>query len=430
MTSSPVPQRVVGLLSRFLAEAEPARVSTAGAADLVRAFVEIERLAQAGKTLFADRAAASGRWAEEGHDSASSWLADMAKTPIGEARSVLERSRALGDLPRTAQAVRSGGLSEAQVDEVTRAARKDPTAEAELLELAGSKSLKHLQHRARQVLAQAASREEEAARRERLMRRRFCRYFTDHEGALRLEARMTPEVGARLVSALEAEAEAVFREARSAGVREHPDAYRCDALVALVTGTARTAAGARAARRLGSRPESANGPEGGGSSSPRPRTDTVVVRVDAEALLRGYVQGGETCEIAGVGPVPVAAVRRILPSSWVKVVIRDSIDVRSVCHIGRAVPAALMTALEERDPRCVWPGCAVAHGLEAHHWKEDFSRCGTTSLDGLARVCQRHHDLITYGGWLLDGGPGRWRVHAPSAPTVFEEGDLEHLDTG
>lgn len=404
MATPTVPERVTGLLRRYLAEAEPALVTTAQAAALVHAFVDIERLAQAGKTLFADRAAASDRWAKEGHDSPSSWLADMAKTPIGEARSVLERSRALGELPRTAEAVKGGRLSEAQVHEVTRAAKKDPASEAELLKLAGNKSLKHLQDRARQVLAQAASKEEEAARFERLLRRRFCRHFIDHEGALRLEARLAPDDGARLVSALQAETDAIFREARAAGVRDNPDAYRADALVALVTRTARP------------------GRNGTAGAPPRQRTDTVVVRVDAQALRRGHVEAGETCEIAGVGPVPVAAVERILPTSWVKVVIRDSVDVRSVCHIGRAVPAVVTTALEERDVHCVWPGCAIAHGLEAHHWKEDFARCGTTSLQGLARVCQRHHDLLTYSGWVLDGGPGRWQVHPPPAPAVLEAG--------
>lgn len=93
-----------------------------------------------------------------------------------------------------------------------------------------------------------------------------------------------------------------------------------------------------------------------------------------------------------------------------KIVIRDAVDVKSVTHAGRAIPAHVRTALEERDPTCVL--CDCAFGLEAHHWRQDFALCRTTRLDGLARLCQYHHDLVTYGGYKLTGGPGAWRLES------------------
>ena len=53
-----------------------------------------------------------------------------------------------------------------------------------------------------------------------------------------------------------------------------------------------------------------------------------------------------------------------------------------MCHAGRSVSAHVQSALEERDPVCVVPGCDVAHGLENHHWAVDYAMCKTTTLAG------------------------------------------------
>jgi len=121
--------------------------------------------------------------------------------------------------------------------------------------------------------------------------------------------------------------------------------------------------------------------------------------------------------------VPVATVRRLLPESFVKILIKNGVDVLSVCHVGRLVSAHVQSALEERDPLCVVPRCGVGHGLENHHWMEDFSKSRTTSLEGLARVCSRRHDMISYEGFKLCGGRGNWELVSlswSSPPTVMD----------
>ncbi len=305
-----------------------------------------------------------------------------------------------------------GGAVGVALKVIAGAAARHPEAETELLHAAATHTLKGLRESAARIRAAASSAEEENARHAALHRARFLRHYTDADGALRLDAKLTAVDGARLLSCIAAEADARFEAARQAGEPEPPAAYRADALVALVTGTS-IASG----------------------SSPTPRA-TVCFLVDGTAWQRGFTQSGERCEVAGVGPVPVSAVRRQLPDSFVKILVKKGVDVTTVVHAGRTVPAHLQSALEVRDPTCVVPGCDVAHGLENHHWEVDYAVCRHTSLAGLARVCHWHHGLLTYGGYVLRGEPGAWEMRGPPGGDRFETGPpfeiaqpLE-LDTG
>ena len=232
---------------------------------------------------------------------------------------------------------------------------------------------------------------------------RYLRHFCDHDGALHIEAKLAPDLGARVVSAICAEADAIFRQHRKEDRPEPACAYRADALVALVK---------RAGAACGSDPR-------------RGGADSVVIRVDASALRRGHAQGKELCEIRGVGQVPLATVKRLLPESFVKILVKDSVDVLSVCHVGRLVSAHVQSTLEERDGVCVVPGCDVSFGLEAHHWREEFAKCKTTALSGLCRICPRHHDMVSYRGFKITGGPGRWELVTPRTGGAEEPSALD-----
>src|ERR1019366_626337 len=112
----------------------------------------------------------------------------------------------------------------------------------------------------------------------------------------------------------------------------------------------------------------------------------------------------ETCHIPGVGPVPVATVRRQLGDAFVKVLVTDGVDVTTVCHVGRSVPAHVQSALQERDPSCVVPGCDIAHGLENHPWGLPLAGGPPSPVAGVARVFLGHHGLLSYEGYVLCGG--------------------------
>ena len=384
-----VPRRAIEELSAYLSGLEPECITTADATELFSLFAELARLGAAGQTLMAARAAKGDAWRRAGHRSAASWMARQSGTGLGEAVGLLETAERLEALPDTTDALRRGELSATQVKEISAAAVTRPSAEGELLALAAQASVKQLKDRCRAVRALRNSAASEAARYEAIHKTRYFRHWSDPDGALRGEFKLTPDAGARLVAAVETTAGVRFDEARRAGRHEPTRAYRADALVDLATGTA---------PRAGS----------GGS--------VMHFRVDATAIRRGHAEEGEICEIPGVGPVPVATVRALLPEAFVKVVIHDGVDVLSVSHHGRSLTAHQRTAIEERDPTCVVPGCDVAHGLEIDHYGVDYADHGPTALHNLARLCHFHHFQKTYRGFVLRGGPGRWDWDPPPDP--------------
>lgn len=153
------------------------------------------------------------------------------------------------------------------------------------------------------------------------------------------------------------------------------------------------------------------------ASAPVPEpTAAITFVVDVEAFQRGRLLPGERCDLAGVGPVPLAMVERWIGQSRLNLVVTRGVDIASVTSLGRAIPTALRTALEVRDPTCVVPGCEVGAPLEIDHWRIPFAQGGPTELANLCRICPHHHDLKTYRGFTLTGGPGQWRFRPPDAP--------------
>ena len=416
MTEAPVaeavPPRSAGALQRLeealdivravVADVDPDRVTGEEASLVLERFVKLERAVAAGRLGFARRAAQCMTWREEGHRSAAAWLAQKAKISVGEAISTLDTADKLPDLPTTHQALREGTLSPRQVDVIAAAASADPGSEGNLIEAAGYLSLKGLQHRA--ALVKAAC-EDEAERVANIRKSRFLRHWLDGEGAFHLHAKVTPDAGADVMALVKGRAMFVAEEAVKAHVpAENQAAYEADALVALVTGDFRL--------------DTFQGLTGG-----RRRNPTVVYHVNIESLRRGRLEPGEVCEVRGVGVVPLAVLEDVVGDATAKLVIRDGVDVASVCHVGRTVPAAVETALEVRDPVCVVPGCDVGLSLEIDHWKIPFAQGGPTALWNLARICRFHHQMKTYEGYELAGGPGQWEWIPP--PTAAERGAAE-----
>jgi 5-methylcytosine-specific restriction endonuclease McrA len=86
--------------------------------------------------------------------------------------------------------------------------------------------------------------------------------------------------------------------------------------------------------------------------------------------------------------------------------------------MGRALPAKLRTAVEERDRVCQVPTCDMTIGLEIDHI-EPFEEGGATSFENLVRLCKRHHLQKTHDGYRLEkieteaGTEIRWAWRAP-----------------
>lgn len=391
-------EKALGDFRGELSDFDPALITSGDAARAFAVFSDLEKTISAARTLVAARATDSGDWKKEGHRSPASWVAEKTGSGFGEAIAILESSDRLGALPETADALRRGELSGAQVKEITATAARNPQAESALLAAAKSQSLKGLKDECRRVRARAISESDARARYEEIRKNRALHLWTDQDGVGRLDARLAPDDFARVCSTIRTEADAVFAEARKSGRRESSAAYGADALVALLTGTS-----------VGSTTASSTC-----STTGRPTT-TMHLRVDLAALRRGELDEGESCEIPGVGPVPLATATNVLGESFLKVIIGDGVDVTSVCHLGRAVPAHIRSALEDRDETCVVPGCDVAKGLEIDHYQIAFENDGPTELWNLCRLCHWHHHLKTHCGYAITGEPGSWKWRAPAS---------------
>jgi Domain of unknown function (DUF222) len=370
-----------------LVDFEPALITTGDAVRAFAVFSSIEKTVVAAKTLVASRAACSDHWQKEGHRSPAHWVAETTGSGIGESHGLIENSGRLVELPETTEALRRGELSGAQLREMAATAAAHPRAESELLEAAKRHGLRGLRDQCRRVKARSMSETDARARYEEIRKNRSLQMWTDQDGVGRIDGRLAPDDFARFCGAIKAKSDLIFGEARKAGHRESGAAYAADALVALVTG---------------------------GQVGRTGRPTTMHLRVDLAALRRGSLEEGEVCELPGVGRVPLATARHFLGDALLKVIVTDGVDVTSVCHVGRAVPAHIRSALEDRDEKCVVPGCDVAQGLEIDHYRIAFENDGPTELWNLCRLCRWHHHLKTYRGFVLSGQPGSWRWEAPA----------------
>lgn len=353
----------------------------------------IEKMAATVKGLAAARAEESGAWKAAGDRSGAHHLARTTGTSVSQAAEAIATARRLGKLPAASAAARGGELSASQAAAVADAATVDPSAEARLVEKAKSASLGELRDECART--KAAARPDAEARRRAIRAERFLRAYLDAEGAWNLRMRDTPEVGAEIMAAIDAIRDRLFRTARAEGRQEPSEAYAADALAEL----ART------------------GGAGAGGARPARSRAKIIVRVDLDALLRGYLARGEVCEIAGFGPVAASAIRDLIDTGdpFLAAVVTKGEAVVGVAHLGRRPTAAQQTALEWLYPTCAVEGCSSVTWLENDH-RLDWARSRITVFDLLDRLCSHHHDLKSLDGWGLVEGRGKRRFVPPDDP--------------
>ena len=378
-----VRERFAGLVARLDPDDLPANY----APGLWRELDRLGRQVAAAKTLVARRVEDSRVWRSEGHASAVEYLATEGGTSIGAARAELETSKALPGLPATRSALVEGTVSAQQGSLIAEAAKVNPGAERALVGAAGKESFRELKDRSQR--AKAAADPDPQATQRRIHQQRCLREHIDAEGAWNLHARGTKAAGARIHAALAPVMEAIFTEDRQAGRKETPEARGFDALVRAVEGTA-SSKGGRRVRREG------------------------LIRCDLTALRRGAVEGDEVCEVAGVGPVPVAQAVDLLGEATWRLRITRGVDVRNVTTLSRKATAAMLAALAWRHPTCAVEGCGRTL-VEIDH-RIGWAETGRTRLDELDPICDHHHDLKTRLGWALVAGTGPRPFVPPDDP--------------
>ena len=380
-------------LRGVLATLDPLVLEGADAKRLVDEFVELERLAAAGRMLTVSRVAETGAWQADGSfRDVSAWLAAKTQSTVGRAKAAVETAGRLGELSETSAALRAGALSEVQTDVIAAAATADPDAEVALLECAARNGVKGLKDEAARVEAAAST--DQAQRYARVRANRYLRHrrISDVEGLI--EMRGPIDATASVMAALEPYEKDLFKQARASGRREEPEALAFDAVVELADESA-------AARLV---------------ASPSRAPATLVFRVDHSAFVRGHTVPGEVCEIAGIGPVPVFVAQKLAGDAIFKALIHDGTDVLAVSHLGRTIPARLRTAVRELFSECAIEGCHVNRHLEIDH-NTPVSEQGPTAIWNLSLLCPFHHDQKhRYNQRVVGNGTNRRLVPASRPP--------------
>ena len=284
-------------------------------------------------------------------------------------------ARALGTLPRLAHALAAGELSYAKVRALTRVAT--PDTEERLLAVGRAGTAEHVERIVRgwRRVDQLAEARESA----RQQKSRALHVYPDEDGMVVIRGRLTPEVGALLLRALEAGRETVPHPLR---VEDTPTMaqQQADALALL----------AEAALHRGLDP-----------GAPGERYQ-VVVHVDA-AVLADPDQPGQS--VLEDGAHVSAETARRLACDASRVVMRHDAD-GELLEVGartRTIPPSLRRALHNRDRGCRFPGCGLPFG-QGHHIRH-WAHGGPTTLSNLTMLCRRHHRAVHEEGYAVDRRP-------------------------
>src|SRR5215475_8309035 len=155
---------------------------------------------------------ARGGWGN-GFQSCAHWLSWRVGLDLGAARERVRVARALETLPALAKALARGELSYAKVRALTRVAT--PETEARLLAVGRAGTAEHVERIVRgwrRVDQLTATRDASRPRQHRSLSVR-----REEDGTVVIRGRLTPEVGALLLCALDAARETLYRRQREAG---------------------------------------------------------------------------------------------------------------------------------------------------------------------------------------------------------------------
>jgi Domain of unknown function (DUF222)/HNH endonuclease len=337
-----------------------------------------------------------------GFRSCAAWLSWRVGLGSLAAREHVRVARALGNLPRLAQALARGELSYAKVRALTRVATAE--TEEQLLAVGRAGTAEHIERIVRGW--RRVDRHAEAREAARQHASRALHVYRDEDGTVILRGRLAPEVGALLLQALTAARETLYQRTRA----NNPEAdlptmaqQQADALALL----------AETALHHGIDP-----------GAPGERYQ-VVVHVDAAVLADADSPGQSVLEDGA--RVPAGTSQR-LACDATRVVMRHDPAGR-VLEVGartRTIPPALRRALHHRDRGCRFPGCGVPFG-QGHHIRH-WAQVGPTTLSNLALLCRRHHRAVHEEGYQVDRHAdgelrfrrpdGRLLPEVPPAPSV------------
>ena len=395
----------------FLKGLEPERYTGAEAADGIKEIAKLERLLAGARIRLAKRIDESVAGAE-GEDGPGRWLANQTGQNPKDAAKDIDTSKTLDDLDATDEALANGDLSPTQAHEVSSAAAADPSAEQGLLDTAKNASVPELKRKAKKVRAAATNNEDKARRAHE--NRELSSGVDEDTAEGWIHAKGPAARIAEILALLEPWIQVEFTKARREGRYERRGAYAFDALLAALRFAAACRTGTRGAGPDGTGRAAGGGPNGGPAPVGPPAN--VLVRADLSAILRGETIAGETCEIDGLGPVPVDALLEILPQAAIDLILTDGVDVFNVTHFGRRANARQQVVLDWLGGQCTRLGCSATRHLQVDH-RIDWAKIKITELRNLDWLCVDDHRRKTHDGWALVHGRGRRRMVPPDDPS-------------
>jgi hypothetical protein len=124
----------------------------------------------------------------------------------------------------------------------------------------------------------------------------------------------------------------------------------------------------------------------------------LVLVCDLFAWRRGHAHAGEACHIIGGGPIPVEVAKDLAADAFVKAVLHDGVQIHTIKHFGRYLPAPLRSALD-LGPVPQFTGrectdCASRWGLQYDH-VDPVAHQGPTEYTNLEARCYKDHQIKT-----------------------------------
>jgi Domain of unknown function (DUF222) len=365
------------------------------AARLISILTEGENFISSMKMQCAIRVEDTHLHEQQGYRDAGALISELTGEPVGKARGALELGHQIQENPEIAEVFKKGKLSGPKAKEIAEAAQVDPETTAELLEHAEQMNFGQLKSECQKVKRKALNDSDSETRWEKMRSERYFRSWIDADGFGRIDAKVMPDALETIKSAIGIFEPQIREEARAEGIWEKNEQYLADALVR----AAKTAI-------FGS-----SDPASSDNKGTKPR---VILRLRASwnAIVRGYTEGDEFCEIDGGGAIPPSLAVEYAKDALLELVITKGTKIDTIVTNKRGISNALRIGLEERDRTCSHKGCGVSFPLEIDHDIE-FSKDGPTSYENCRRVCGRHHDLKTFKGWRWVGEPGNMRLVPP-----------------
>ena len=368
-------------------------------------------------------------WAQHGVANCAHWLSWQCGIGAVAAREKVRTARTLESLPKIQAAFVEGRLSYSKVRALTRVATAE--TEEELLHIALNGTAAHVERTVRGF--RRVVRYLERGEAQAMHERRYLDCRREADGSVKLDARLSPEVGEMLLKALEAaHAELEARDgeeesgaaadvsAETSGTQSARWYHLCRAPEDV---SAETSARSVSQRRADALEHILGRFLAGKCSGSAACAHEVVVHIAHDALCDVPESSG--AEFENGRSVAVETARRLgCDGALVGVIEGAKGEPLAVGRRTRAVPPSIRRALRVRDGGCRFPGCDRSRFTHAHHIKH-WADGGETSLGNLVTLCSFHHRQVHEGGFGVRMNEGEIEFMHPNGRVMPPAGKAQ-----